>query len=157
MWNGNFQLSVAYLWTQSTLTSHLVSLPPTLNDRPPWTLQRSGRSEISWPLWHLNVQIATMCRVTSIVAELSKIRYRTKLTVADYCARFISSRVTKNQMTKTSVYYMFFFTWKKGKRLELVSKELNHLAATLHVNAIWFLWRKKLLFFKKIREILLHF
>ena len=44
--------------------------------------------------------------------------------------------------------------------LELVSKELNHLAAILHVYAgVWFLWSKKkrLLFFKKKREILLHF
>ena len=37
--------------------------------------------------------------------------------------------------------------------LELVSKELNHLAAILHVYAGFFL----LLFFKKKMEILLHF
>ena len=43
--------------------------------------------------------------------------------------------------------------------LELVSKELNHLAAILHVLHVWFLWSKKkiLSFFKKKREILLHF
>ena len=47
-------------------------------------------------------------------------------------------------------------------KLELVSKELNHLAAILHVYAgVWSLWSKKkmfwLLFFKKKMEILLHF
>ena len=44
--------------------------------------------------------------------------------------------------------------------LELVSKELNHLAAILHVNAggLNFMKKKKLLlFFKKKMEILLHF
>ena len=44
--------------------------------------------------------------------------------------------------------------------LELVSKELNHLAAILHVYAgVWILWSKKklLLVFNKEMEILLHF
>ena len=47
--------------------------------------------------------------------------------------------------------------------LELVSKELNHLAAILHVYAgglIFMKWKTKkyyILFFKKKREILLHF
>ena len=46
--------------------------------------------------------------------------------------------------------------------LELVSKELNHLAAILHVYAgglNFMKWKKKilLLFFKKKMEILLHF
>ena len=46
--------------------------------------------------------------------------------------------------------------------LELVSEELNHLAAMLHVYAgIWILWSEKknfgLLFFKKKMEIILHF
>ena len=45
--------------------------------------------------------------------------------------------------------------------LELVSKELNHLAAILHVYAgglNFMKWKKNLLlFFKKKMEILLHF
>ena len=43
--------------------------------------------------------------------------------------------------------------------LELVSKELNHLAAILHVYAgvDFYEVKKILLFFKKKREILLHF
>ena len=47
----------------------------------------------------------------------------------------------------------------EGFKVELVFKELNHLAAILHVYAgVWFLWNKKiLLFFKKKKEILLHF
>ena len=36
-----------YLPLMSYMYVPLVSLPPTLNDRPPRTLQRSGRSEIS--------------------------------------------------------------------------------------------------------------
>ena len=48
-----------------------------------------------------------------------------------------------------------------GACLELVSKELNHLAAILHVYAggLNFMKQKKkmLLFFKKKMEILLHF
>ena len=44
--------------------------------------------------------------------------------------------------------------------LELVSKELNHLAAILHVYAgglIFMKEKEKILFFKKKMEILLHF
>ena len=43
--------------------------------------------------------------------------------------------------------------------LELVSKELNHLAAILHVYAggLHFMKKKLLLFLKKKMEILLHF
>ena len=47
--------------------------------------------------------------------------------------------------------------------LELVSKELNHLAAILHVYAESLIFmievkkEKKSLFFKKKREIVLHF
>ena len=47
----------------------------------------------------------------------------------------------------------------EGTTVELVSKELNHLVAILHVYAgVWILWskKKKLLFFKKKMEILLH-
>ena len=70
---------------------------------------------------------------------------------------------------KFSKIYLQFFKWNMQETnaeknaelwtLELVSKELNHLAAILHVYAgVWFLWsKKKLLFFKKKREILLHF
>ena len=50
----------------------------------------------------------------------------------------------------------------KGEKVELVSKELNHLAAILHIYArvfdfyeVFFFFQ--LLFFKKKREILLHF
>ena len=42
--------------------------------------------------------------------------------------------------------------------LELVSKELNHLAAILHVYARGLIFIvKKILLFRKKREILLHF
>ena len=42
--------------------------------------------------------------------------------------------------------------------LELVSKELNHLAAILHVYARGFdFYELKMLFFEKEREVLLHF
>ena len=50
----------------------------------------------------------------------------------------------------------------KGFELELVFKELNHLAAILHVDAGGFIFMKLIfyliiLFFKKKMEILLHF
>ena len=52
-------------------------------------------------------------------------------------------------------------TLKKSIMVELVSKELNHLAAILHVYAgglnFMKLKKKLLLFFKKKMEILLHF
>ena len=46
-----------------------------------------------------------------------------------------------------------------GWQLELVSKELNHLAAILHVYAggLNFMKLKKMLLFEKKMEILLHF
>ena len=49
------------------------------------------------------------------------------------------------------------FEWEG---VELVSKELNHLPAILHVyggGLIFMKEKKMLLFFKKKREILLHF
>ena len=56
---------------------------------------------------------------------------------------------------------IFLREWSSfHQKLELVSKELNHLAAILHVYAgVWILWSKKnlLSFFKKKMEILLHF
>ena len=57
---------------------------------------------------------------------------------------------------------MFFEFEKENSHehnLELVSKELNYLAAILHVCArgLSFCEVKKLLFSKKKREILLHF
>ena len=53
-------------------------------------------------------------------------------------------------------------SFKIGILLELVSKELNHLAAILHVyaggmNFMKYKKKKMLLFFKKKMEILLHF
>ena len=51
--------------------------------------------------------------------------------------------------------------WQLWQYVELVSKELNHLAAILHVYAgsLIFMkyFKKKIIFFKKKREILLHF
>ena len=54
------------------------------------------------------------------------------------------------------------FARSKGSKVELVSKELNHLTAILHVYArsLIFMKQKKkeiLSFFKKKMEILLHF
>ena len=47
---------------------------------------------------------------------------------------------------------------EKVLNLELVSKELNHLVAILHVYAgVWILWSIFFFFFKMKMEILLHF
>ena len=47
--------------------------------------------------------------------------------------------------------------FQRVHQLELVSKELNHLAAILHVHEFYEVKKKLLLFFKKKMEILLHF
>ena len=56
-------------------------------------------------------------------------------------------------------HIIYLFSAPVTAVLELVSKELNHLAAILHVytGGLHFLKKKMLLFLKKKMEILLHF
>ena len=73
-------------------------------------------------------------------------------------AQLASSKLDSKQSNWKLFTYSIFIS--KASFLELVSKELNHLAVILHVYAVGLIFKEKkksILFFKKKREVISHF